>query len=50
MPPMHTFSPDLLLRIAAQHGTPCYVYDAGTIRERLAALRAFDVVRLWHKA
>src|SRR5688572_3695330 len=50
MAPMMTFSPDLLLRLAAEHGTPCYVYDAGTIRERLAALRAFDVVRYAQKA
>jgi diaminopimelate decarboxylase len=47
---MNTFSPDLLVRLAADHGTPYYVYDADTIRERLAALRAFDVVRYAQKA
>jgi len=36
--------------IAAEHGTPCYVYDAGTFRERLARLRAFDVIRYAQKA
>lgn len=50
MPPMRTSSPDLLVRIAAEHGTPYYLYDAATIRERLAALRAFDVVRYAQKA
>src|SRR5687768_3507780 len=50
MASMKTFSPDLLLRLAADHGTPYYVYDAGTIRERLASLRDFDVVRYAQKA
>jgi diaminopimelate decarboxylase len=50
MAPMKTFSPDLLLRLAADHGTPYYVYDAATIRERLASLRDFDVVRYAQKA
>jgi len=50
MAPMQTFSPDLLLRLAADHGTPYYVYDAATIRARLAALRDFDVVRYAQKA
>src|SRR5258705_5811019 len=50
MGPMKRFSPDLRLGLAADHGTPYYVYDAATIRERLAALRAFDVVRYAQKA
>jgi diaminopimelate decarboxylase len=50
MASMKMFSPELLLRLAADHGTPYYVYDAETIRERLAALRAFDVVRYAQKA
>jgi len=50
MASMKTFSPDLLLRLAADHGTPYYVYDAETIRVQLAALRAFDVVRFAQKA
>jgi len=36
--------------IAAEHGTPCYVYDAATLRDRLAQLGAFDVVRYAQKA
>ena len=36
--------------LAAQHGTPCYVYDAGTIEERVDELRAFDVIRYAQKA
>ena len=40
----------LLETIAREHGTPCYVYDAQTIRERLASLRSFDVVRYAQKA
>src|SRR5262249_50382126 len=47
---MATFSPDLLQRLAAEHGTPYYLYDAELILERLAALRAFDVVRYAQKA
>ncbi len=50
MAPMKTFPPDLLLRLAAEHGTPYYLYDAERIRERLAALRGFDVVRFAQKA
>jgi diaminopimelate decarboxylase len=49
--------PDELLRtLAERHGTPLYVYDAATIRERLARLlvaghgRGFDVVRFAQKA
>jgi diaminopimelate decarboxylase len=36
--------------LAAEHGTPYYLYDAGVIRERLASLRSFDVVRYAQKA
>jgi diaminopimelate decarboxylase len=40
-----------LLALAREHGTPLFVYDAGTIRERCAELRArFDVVRYAQKA
>jgi diaminopimelate decarboxylase len=42
--------PSLLLQLAARHGTPYYLYDADTMREQLAALRAFDVVRYAQKA
>jgi diaminopimelate decarboxylase len=47
---MTTFSPDLLHSLAAEHGTPYYLYDAQTILDRLADLRAFDVVRYAQKA
>jgi diaminopimelate decarboxylase len=50
MAPMKTFPPDLLLRLAAEHGTPYYLYDAETILAQLAALRGFDVVRFAQKA
>ena len=50
MAPMKTFSPDLLLRLAAEHGTPYYLYDAEVILAQLAALRGFDVVRFAQKA
>ncbi|MDH3521415.1 MAG: diaminopimelate decarboxylase [Myxococcales bacterium] len=40
----------LLARLAREHGTPFYLYDAAVIRERLASLRAFDVVRYAQKA
>ncbi|MET0342950.1 MAG: diaminopimelate decarboxylase [Polyangiales bacterium] len=40
----------LLRRLAAQYGTPLYVYDAAVIRRQLAALRGFDRVRYAQKA
>jgi diaminopimelate decarboxylase len=50
MASMQMFSSDLLLRLAGDHGTPYYVYDAATIRAQLATLRDFDVVRYAQKA
>jgi diaminopimelate decarboxylase len=47
---MSPLAPRLLESIAAEHGTPCYVYDAATIRARLARLSGFDVVRYAQKA
>ena len=47
---MKAFPPDLLLRLAAEHGTPYYLYDAEVILAQLAALRGFDVVRFAQKA
>jgi len=44
------FSDDLLHALAEQHGSPLWVYDATTIRERIAQLRAFDTVRFAQKA
>ncbi len=40
----------LLAEIAAEHGTPVWVYDAATIEHQLSRLRAFDVVRYAQKA
>ncbi len=40
----------LLVRLAREHGTPLWVYDAGTIADRVASLRGFDVVRYAQKA
>jgi diaminopimelate decarboxylase len=39
-----------VVELAAGHGTPLYVYDADVIRERVASLRAFDVIRYAQKA
>ena len=39
-----------LQALAAEHGTPLWVYDAATIRERAASLKRFDVVRFAQKA
>lgn len=50
MAAMNPFAPELLRTLAATHGTPLWVYDAATIRERIAALRAFDTIRYAQKA
>jgi len=47
---MNPFSPATLRALAQQHGTPLWVYDAATIRQRIAALRAFDTIRFAQKA
>ena len=39
-----------LVAIARNHGTPCWIYDASIIRERIAQLRQFDVIRFAQKA
>ncbi len=44
------FTPARLQGLAAEHGTPLWVYDAATIRARAASLRRFDVVRFAQKA
>jgi diaminopimelate decarboxylase len=41
---------DRLVRLARRHGTPLWVYEAAVIRQRIAALRAFDVIRFAQKA
>jgi diaminopimelate decarboxylase len=40
----------LVRKIAAEFGTPCYVYFAEIMRERVRRLRSFDVVRYAQKA
>ena len=47
---MNPFSDALLQSLARQHGTPLWVYDAATIRARIAELRAFDTIRFAQKA
>ncbi len=44
------FSPDLLWQLADEFGTPLWVYDSATIRQRIADLKAFDTVRFAQKA
>jgi diaminopimelate decarboxylase len=45
-----TFSPARLQMLAESHGTPLWVYDADTIRDRVERLRMFDSVRFAQKA
>lgn len=47
---MNPFPAPTLREIARIHGTPCWAYDAATIRQRIAALRAFDTIRFAQKA
>ena len=44
------FNPQQLVELARQHGTPLWVYDADVIRQRIAELRRFDVIRYAQKA
>ncbi|MET0519855.1 MAG: diaminopimelate decarboxylase [Burkholderiaceae bacterium] len=44
------FSPARLQALAHQYGSPLWVYDAATIRARIAALKAFDTIRFAQKA
>jgi diaminopimelate decarboxylase len=44
------FSPAQLWALADQYGTPLWVYDAATIRARIAQLQAFDTIRFAQKA
>lgn len=44
------FNPLQLVELAQQHGTPLWVYDADVIRQRIAELRSFDVIRYAQKA
>ncbi|PQV53878.1 diaminopimelate decarboxylase [Paraburkholderia sp. BL21I4N1] len=47
---MTLFNPLQLVELAQQHGTPLWVYDADVIRQRIAELRSFDVIRYAQKA
>ncbi|MCC8402915.1 diaminopimelate decarboxylase [Paraburkholderia sp. MMS20-SJTN17] len=47
---MTPFNPHQLADLARQHGTPLWVYDADTIRQRIAQLRSFDTIRYAQKA
>lgn len=44
------FSPAQLWSLAGQFGTPLWVYDAATIRQRIAEVSNFDTVRFAQKA
>ena len=39
-----------VFELAKQFGTPSYIYDADTIRERISQLKQFDVIRFAQKA
>ena len=47
---MNPFAPSLLRSLAAQYGTPLWIYDEATIRTRIAQLASFDVIRFAQKA
>ncbi|SOE99351.1 diaminopimelate decarboxylase [Burkholderia sp. OK233] len=47
---MTPFNPSQLVELAHQYGTPLWVYDADVIRQRIAELRSFDVIRYAQKA
>jgi diaminopimelate decarboxylase len=47
---MKNVDAQLVQSIVREHGTPCYVYDAAVIRDRIRRLKSFDVVRYAQKA
>ncbi len=47
---MNPFKDQTLRNLAHQHGTPLWVYDAATIRARIASLKSFDIIRYAQKA
>jgi diaminopimelate decarboxylase len=49
-PTMTPFNPHQLADLARQYGMPLWVYDADTIRQRIAQLRSFDTIRYAQKA
>ena len=40
----------LITAISQEFGTPCWIYDAEVIRERIAQLKQFDIIRFAQKA
>lgn len=50
MRPMNPFSDALLRTLGQTYGTPLWVYDAATIRQRIADLKSFDTIRFAQKA
>lgn len=47
---MTRFDPLHIAQLAKQYGTPLWIYDADVIRQRIAQLRRFDVIRYAQKA
>jgi diaminopimelate decarboxylase len=47
---MNPFTDTTLRTLAREHGTPLWVYDAATIRQRITDLKVFDTVRFAQKA
>nr|WKF59700.1 Diaminopimelate decarboxylase [Paraburkholderia busanensis] len=47
---MTSFDSYQIAGLARRHGTPLWIYDADTIRQRIDELRAFDVIRYAQKA
>jgi diaminopimelate decarboxylase len=47
---LNALNADNLLRLPAEFGCPVWVYDAQIVREKIAALHQFDVVRFAQKA
>src|ERR1035437_180477 len=47
---MKTLDAPLLTRLVAEFGTPCYVYDAAVIRDRIRQLKSLDTIRFAQKA
>ncbi len=43
-------TPLQIQRIAQEHGTPCWAYDAQLIRRQIAQLKQFDVIRFAQKS
>lgn len=44
------FTAQHISHIAQEYQTPCWVYDAATIRQQIAQLRQFDVIRFAQKS